>query len=166
MTSPEAMPADHRQGSPPASPNAALVDTESQWLFADAELQQPPSVRDGMSVDEERLARRKAINFVQKVGMALSLPQTTLYTAAIFLHRYLMRASLVTSSKAGPRALHRYVRLGSAAPPPLSLPNGCVCALTRAAAGGRGHGRLRGDQGRGDVAQAARRGRGVRARRA
>jgi protein BUR2 len=66
---------------------------------------------DGMSVEEERTLRKKGVNFILQVGMMLKLPQTTLSTAVVFFHRYLVRNSL--QSKPGYKALHHYVRPGS-----------------------------------------------------
>ena len=81
---------------------------EAQWLYAPAELQATPSVRDGMALEKERELRLKGTNFILQVGIALKLPQLTLSTAAVFFNRFLMRRSLV--AKGGVKPLHHYVR--------------------------------------------------------
>lgn len=60
-----------------------------------------------MPAEEERMLRRKGVNFILQVGMMLKLPQTTLSTAAVFFNRYLMRNSL--KAKPGYKPLHHYV---------------------------------------------------------
>jgi protein BUR2 len=90
-------------------PPPALVEAEQQWLFTDDDLNQTPSVLDGMTPEEERGLRRKGVHFIVQVGMMLKLPQTTLSVAAIFFHRYLVRNSL--KSRPGYKPLHHYVSL-------------------------------------------------------
>ncbi|GAB7361922.1 hypothetical protein MBLNU230_g1960t1 [Neophaeotheca triangularis] len=78
----------------PKSPNKVVAEQEAQWLFTQAELDNTPSVQDGMSAVEEREMRAKGINFIVQVGIMLKLPQLTLSTAGVFFQRFLMRASL------------------------------------------------------------------------
>ncbi|KXJ91729.1 cyclin-like protein [Microdochium bolleyi] len=67
----------------------------NQWLFTPEEVLSSPSVLDGISPAEERLRRAKGVNFIYQVGVLLELPQTTLYVAGVFFHRFYMRTSLV-----------------------------------------------------------------------
>ena len=83
------------------------MESEQQWIYAEEDLAQAPSILDGMPVEEERTLRRKGVNFILQVGMMLKLPQTTLSTAAVFFNRYLMRNSL--KPKPGHKPLHHYV---------------------------------------------------------
>ena len=83
----------------------------SQWLFTPEELLQTPSIMDGFSVESEREGRAKGVNFITQVGIMLKLPQYTLATASVFLHRFFVRHSM--SEKHG--GVHYYVR----APSPL-----------------------------------------------
>src|SRR5690606_22097717 len=55
-----------------------------------------PSIVAGLSPREERERRAKAINFILSVGLALQVPQLTISTAAIFLHRFYMRQTMQT----------------------------------------------------------------------
>jgi protein BUR2 len=64
-----------------------------------------PSIIDGLAVDEERLRRAKGVNFIYQAGILLSLPQTTLWVAGVFFHRFYMRCSMV-EEKGG---IHHYV---------------------------------------------------------
>ncbi|OCK86258.1 cyclin-like protein [Lepidopterella palustris CBS 459.81] len=90
----------------PRPPNPILAEAEQQWIFSEDELQQTPSIMDGMAPEEEKTLRRKGANFILQVGMMLKLPQTTLSTAAVFFNRFLMRRSLV--AKNGYKPLHHY----------------------------------------------------------
>ena len=70
----------------------------SQWLFTEAELLRTPSVLDGLSPEKEIENRGKGVNFILQVGIMLKLPQITLATASVFLHRFFMRHSMVDLS--------------------------------------------------------------------
>lgn len=76
-------------------PNELLVLAESQWLFTEGELLRTPSIIDGLSPDKERENRSKGVNFILQVGIMLKLPQITLATASVFLHRFFMRHSML-----------------------------------------------------------------------
>ena len=52
---------------------------------------------DGCSERKERENRAKGVNFILQVGMMLKLPQITLSTASVFLHRFYMRHSMEDS---------------------------------------------------------------------
>ncbi|KAK0333982.1 hypothetical protein LTR57_020036 [Friedmanniomyces endolithicus] len=95
----------HRQR--PRSPNRVLAEAEAQWIFTEAELDNAPTIQDGMSISEERETRAKGINFIASVGVMLKLPQITLATAAIYFQRYLMRGSLKKARGDMPK-LHHY----------------------------------------------------------
>ncbi|KAK1057471.1 hypothetical protein LTR74_014149 [Friedmanniomyces endolithicus] len=95
----------HRQR--PKSPNRVLAEAEAQWIFTEAELDNSPTIQDGMSIAEERETRAKGINFIASVGVMLKLPQITLATAAIYFQRYLMRGSLKKARGDMPK-LHHY----------------------------------------------------------
>lgn len=79
-------------------PNQLLLLAESQWLFTEAELLRTPSVLDGLSPEKEIENRGKGVNFILQVGIMLKLPQITLATASVFLHRFFMRHSMVDLS--------------------------------------------------------------------
>ena len=76
-------------------PNEILLIAESQWLFNETELLRTPSVLAGLSPAKERENRAKGVNFILQVGIMLKLPQITLATASVFLHRFFMRYSMV-----------------------------------------------------------------------
>ncbi|KAL6718906.1 hypothetical protein ACLMJK_003141 [Lecanora helva] len=76
---------------PSALPSEVLMIAETQWLFTEAELQQTPSILAGLSPEIERENRSKGVNFILQVGIMLKLPQITLSTASVFLHRFYMR---------------------------------------------------------------------------
>ncbi|RDW86423.1 putative cyclin [Aspergillus mulundensis] len=76
---------------PPAPSNPVLLAAQQQWLFTDEELARSPSQLDGMTAEIENLNRSKGVNFITQVGMMLKLPQPTLATAAVYLHRFFMR---------------------------------------------------------------------------
>ncbi|KAI5858526.1 cyclin-like protein [Tricharina praecox] len=72
----------------------SVTEWESQWLFAEEELLQTPSVLDGISPESEREMRSKGCNFITQLGIQLKLPQLTLATASTYLHRFYMQNSL------------------------------------------------------------------------
>lgn len=69
---------------------------ETQWLFTEAELLRTPSIIDGLAPEKERENRSKGVNFILQVGIMLKLPQITLATASVFLHRFYMRHPMQT----------------------------------------------------------------------
>ena len=77
-----------------ALPDEVLQAAESQWLFTEEELLRTPSILDGLPAEKERENRSKGVNFIIQVGIMLKLPQITLATAAVFLHRFYMRYSM------------------------------------------------------------------------
>ncbi|KAL8655549.1 MAG: hypothetical protein Q9210_000799 [Variospora velana] len=77
---------------PPALPNAV---TDSQWIFTENELLRTPSILDGMTPEKERENRGKGVNFIFQVGIMLKLPQVTLATASVLLHRFYVRHSMI-----------------------------------------------------------------------
>ncbi|KAF7592518.1 hypothetical protein BBP40_012808 [Aspergillus hancockii] len=79
----------------PAPSNPTLLATQLQWLFTDEELTRAPSQLDGMTLEAEHTSRSKGVNFITQVGIMLKLPQLTIATAAVYLHRFFMRYSMV-----------------------------------------------------------------------
>ncbi|GAA6012371.1 hypothetical protein JCM10207_007062 [Rhodosporidiobolus poonsookiae] len=80
---------------------APLIDlatstTEQQWYWTWAELARSPSVRDGMRVGDEWKQRQKAVKWLWSFKDASGLKQTTITTAATFLHRFYMRETFQT----------------------------------------------------------------------
>ncbi|KAL2053638.1 hypothetical protein ABVK25_005941 [Lepraria finkii] len=76
---------------PPTLPSELLQIAETHWLFAEDELKRTPSIIDGLPPEKEREYRGKGVNFILQVGIMLKLPQITLATASVFLHRFYMR---------------------------------------------------------------------------
>lgn len=93
MASPSSRPGEPRPV--PAPSNPILLEAQSQWIFTDEELTRTPSQLDGMSMEAELTSRSKGVNFITQVGIMLKLPQLTLATAAVYLHRFFMRFSMV-----------------------------------------------------------------------
>ncbi|KAG5437691.1 hypothetical protein PCANB_000728 [Pneumocystis canis] len=67
---------------------------KGKWYFDKEDFKYTPSVNDGWSLEKEQIDRGKGVNFIIQVGARLKLPQLTLSTAAVFLHRFYMRFSL------------------------------------------------------------------------
>jgi protein BUR2 len=92
--------------SVPFPPNEVLLRAQSQWLFTPSELLRTPSILDGLSPAQEHSNRSKGVNFITQVGILLKLPQLTLATASVYLHRFYVRHSMVDlPSRPG---LHHY----------------------------------------------------------
>ena len=96
------MSPDGTSFSPYDSPNRS----QNQWLFTQPELLRTPSILDGMAPAQEHANRSKGVNFITQVGILLKLPQFTLATAAVYLHRFYMRHSMVDLP--GRPGLHHY----------------------------------------------------------
>lgn len=79
----------------PCPSNPILLASQAQWLFTDEELTRTPSQLDGMKFEAEHTSRSKGVNFITQVGIMLKLPQLTIATAAVYLHRFFMRYSMV-----------------------------------------------------------------------
>lgn len=93
MASPASRRPDPRPVPSPSNP--VLLARQSQWFFTDEELTRTPSQLDGMKLEAEHMSRFKGVNFITQVGIMLKLPQLTIATAAVFLHRFFMRFSMV-----------------------------------------------------------------------
>ncbi|KAH0848330.1 Cyclin-T1-4 [Fonsecaea pedrosoi] len=91
--------------SPPFSRNPVLERSQSQWMFTAEDLLLTPSILDGMSVTQELANRQKGVNFITQVGIMLKLPQLTLATASVYLHRFFMRHAMVQNNRPG---FHHY----------------------------------------------------------
>lgn len=78
---------------------------QSQWLFTSSELLRSPSIVEGLPVAQELANRQKGVNFITQVGILLKLPQLTLATASVYLHRFFMRHAMQQPNKPG---LHHY----------------------------------------------------------
>ncbi|KAI1375679.1 cyclin-like protein [Hypoxylon crocopeplum] len=90
--------------SPSRSTPRTPVAMTNQWYFKQDEVLGSPSILDGLSPAEERLRRAKGVNFIYQAGILLELPQTTLYVAGVFFHRFFMRCSMVEEK----HGIHHY----------------------------------------------------------
>ncbi|KIV94891.1 hypothetical protein PV10_02612 [Exophiala mesophila] len=95
----------HQDRSPSFSSHHVLERAQSQFLFSPEELLRSPSILEGMSVAQELSNRQKGVNFITQVGIMLKLPQLTLCTASVYLHRFFMRHAMAQPNKPG---LHHY----------------------------------------------------------
>lgn len=82
--------------SPAFPTNPTLAKAQAQWIFTSEDLHRTPSVLDGLAMSTEHEHRAKGVNFITQVGIMLKLPQLTLATASVYLHRFFMRYSMVT----------------------------------------------------------------------
>lgn len=94
-----------RNGHTPGSASPMAGREQSQWLFTAEELLRTPSILEGLPPAQELTNRAKGVNFITQVGIALKLPQLTLATACVYLHRFFMRHSMPTPTKPG---IHHY----------------------------------------------------------
>ena len=94
---------------PPPLPNELLLLAEQQWLFTESELLHTPTALAGLDPTKERENRGKGVNFILQVGIMLKLPQITLATASIFLHRFFMRNRMeIKEFKEFPKPYYHY----------------------------------------------------------
>ena len=85
--------------------NSFIERDQSQWILTPAELVRSPSILNGLPVAQELANRQKGVNFITQVGIMLKLPQLTLATASVYLHRFFMRHGMQQPNKPG---LHHY----------------------------------------------------------
>jgi len=58
------------------------------WIFSADQLVNSPSVRDGISAQDEANLRKKLAEFIHHAGRSLKLPLLTIATATVFMHRF------------------------------------------------------------------------------
>ncbi|PJF19505.1 P-TEFB associated cyclin, partial [Paramicrosporidium saccamoebae] len=77
-------------GNYPCGMAKAQATGEAQWILSADEYSSLAAFK--RSTDEEETTQRyKATGLVQSLGMRLKLPQTTIATAQVFLHRFYIR---------------------------------------------------------------------------
>lgn len=81
----------------PGLPNPVVAAAQQKWLFTEEELERTPSRIDGINREKEDYIRHRAVEFIWQVSMMLKMPPQTSMTATVFMHRFLMRYSLIGS---------------------------------------------------------------------
>ncbi|ORX76738.1 cyclin-like protein [Anaeromyces robustus] len=72
-----------------------IIRKENTWLYTTEELNSStPSIKDGYTPKDELKQRWKACAFIMSIGITMKIPQTTIATACIYLHRFYCRKSL------------------------------------------------------------------------
>ncbi len=71
------------------------LQTLDNFYLTAEQLEDSPSRRDGVSADEEMQARVYGCELIQASGMLLRLPQVTMATGQVLLHRFYCKQSLV-----------------------------------------------------------------------
>lgn len=61
--------------------------------MATLDLSQLPSLKDGMTAEEEATKRRKTCRFIEEAGRVLRLPRVSISTAMVFFHRFFAKHS-------------------------------------------------------------------------
>lgn len=87
---------------------------DSQWLFSEDALNHTPSVLAGLSPTQEQQNRAKGINFILQTGIMLKLPQITISTASVYLHRFFMRHTMIADKSTPGRPFHHYYSVAAA----------------------------------------------------
>jgi protein BUR2 len=97
----------------PAIDNGASGEQPDQWLFDEDALNQTPSVLCGLTPAQERTNRAKGINFILQTGIMLKLPQITLATASVYLHRFYCRQTMCEDKRAPGRPFYHYYSIAA-----------------------------------------------------
>jgi len=63
------------------------------FTMATLDLSQLPSLKDGLTAEEEALKRRKTCRFIEEAGRVLRLPRVSISTAMVFFHRFFAKHS-------------------------------------------------------------------------
>jgi hypothetical protein len=97
MSSPKAPP------PPPTTKNSNPANTKSSSSgttnnsriirSTHFDISQLPSLRDGMTAEEESMKRRKTCRFIEEAGRVLKLPRVAVSTAMVFFHRFFAKHS-------------------------------------------------------------------------
>ncbi|BFZ22665.1 hypothetical protein BsWGS_25705 [Bradybaena similaris] len=67
-----------------------------KWLFVEEELLNTPSVRAGVSLEQEMTFRQKQAMLIQTIGLKSGLTQLAVNTSVIFMHRFFMYRTVKT----------------------------------------------------------------------
>jgi transcription initiation factor TFIIIB Brf1 subunit/transcription initiation factor TFIIB len=59
------------------------------------DISQLPSLKDGMTIEEEAIKRRKTCRFIEEAGRMLKLPRVAVSTAMVFFHRFYAKHSFL-----------------------------------------------------------------------
>ncbi|KAJ5793885.1 hypothetical protein N7457_000484 [Penicillium paradoxum] len=79
----------------PGLPNPVLEAEQQKWLFTDEEFERTPSRIDKIDRGKEDYIRHRAVEFIWQVSVMLKMPPQTSMTATVYMHRFLMRYSLL-----------------------------------------------------------------------
>lgn len=69
---------------------------ESQWILSEEEYRALPAYKRSSNERDELIISYHATGLVQSIGIRLKLPQVTIATAQVFLHRFYIRESFKT----------------------------------------------------------------------
>ncbi len=69
--------------------------TLDNFYLTAEQLEDSPSRQDGVTADDETRARVYGCEIIQEAGMLLRLPQVTMATGQVLLHRFYCKQSLV-----------------------------------------------------------------------
>jgi protein BUR2 len=73
-----------------------VLEAEQQkWLFTEEEFERTPSRIDKIERGKEDYIRHRAVEFIWQVSVMLKMPPQTSMTATVYMHRFLMRYSLM-----------------------------------------------------------------------
>ncbi|VDP34343.1 unnamed protein product [Soboliphyme baturini] len=61
---------------------------EINWIFSVERLADAPSIREGLSAEQELFYRQQSANHIQEMGSKLTLSQLCMNTALVFMHRF------------------------------------------------------------------------------
>lgn len=79
----------------PGLPNPVIDAEQQKWLFAEEDFERTPSRNDKIEREKEDYIRHRAVEFIWQVSLMLKMPPQTSMTATVYLHRFLMRYSLM-----------------------------------------------------------------------
>ncbi|KAJ5326732.1 uncharacterized protein N7506_009834 [Penicillium brevicompactum] len=79
----------------PGLPNPVIDAEQQKWLFTEDEFDRTPSRNDKIEREKEDYIRHRAVEFIWQVSLMLKMPPQTSMTATVYLHRFLMRYSLM-----------------------------------------------------------------------
>ena len=78
----------------PSADRFRLLQTLDNFYLTAEQLEDSPSRQDGITADDEYRARVFGCELIQEAGMLLQLPQVTMATGQVLLHRYYCKQSL------------------------------------------------------------------------
>lgn len=93
---------NNNNNSTGAAGDTKILGTNSDmpvWYYEKADFRKTPSIKDGMSYEQECRYRRESARFIIQMGLEMKLRYDTMATGVVYMHRFYMRHSFKPFSR-------------------------------------------------------------------